>query len=55
MMHATGFKQRSQWQLWGLGLLTSMLAFATSPLYGPEYPLTAATSLLFLWGLIRSD
>jgi hypothetical protein len=54
------YTQRSSsgWSYWGLGVITSLLAFASSaqsPELTLEYPLCAVLTLTFLLGLIRSE
>ncbi len=51
-------KQGSGWHYWGLGVVTSFFAFVSStlsPELTPEFPLCAALTLAFFWGLLRSD
>jgi hypothetical protein len=45
----------SDWRLWSGGLLASLLACFSSPAGDIEYALLGAVSLLFFWGLLRSD
>lgn len=51
-------RSTSGWQFWGLGVATSLLAFASSSLNTEltlEYPLCAVLTLVFFLGLIRSE
>lgn len=54
------FTQRrtSGWHYWGVGVITSLSAFASaslSPELTLEYPLCAVLTLVFFLGLIRSE
>jgi hypothetical protein len=54
------YTQRSSsgWRYWGLGVIASLSAFASSslsPELTPEYPLCAVLTLVFFFGMIRSD
>jgi hypothetical protein len=57
-MLAYAQKSVSGWEYWGLGVITSLLAFASASLSAEltvEYPLCAVLTLFFFLGMIRSE
>lgn len=57
-MLAFTHKQESGWHYWGLGVVVSFFAFVSStlsPELSQEFPLCAALTLTFFWGLLRSE
>lgn len=55
MMSVLSTHSCTDWRLWGSGVLVSVLACFTCPVGDIEYGLLGSLTLLFYWGLLRSE